>query len=592
MLKKLNMYDKMIVYKVIVEGNEFMKKISKIFMAFILLASYVIPFVNVVALSYGEGTKLLKMDIVNSLGFKVESATVNSYAWKDGNDEFHTNNNQYHVVIEVSGTEATGTKVPRIQYGGNWSDYITPSTQVNNGKYTFVLDINNGSDQDFLGLEILEQEGQQNPGMPGPGENDRFDGKAYLVWSCGNSICYHYFDNIPNFDDGNSTFYKDTDVTADNKSNVKFDVNAKYKGWYTADEFTEWQNLYEVATGKKINWDTLDPELILGAPNQNIGALENAAIKAGKCVKPAEDAPASDHQEFEKCINRYGAEANHEIWTHQLQPVGEPQYKNAYVSYGDRNFKVVIYNSDYKGVSIGSLDELTYYPSEWTNPFIKRDQYDISGTSKENPTGINTILLEKIVKIKEINVNNFSIKSIEALDVPADAVSISKVNGEWRLEFSSNFYDNVVFKATDTKGGVSYFQVKRTTIDGWIPFINNHPVLNADFFFENTKSYKDFELTALIEYKDGSEKQVKLEAVKGIDDGLGNITKEYEVAEGKGLKKSSFQYQLEDGEDREIKMVYFNAEYKGSTKTTYAGSYAGSGKGVPANIYVPEEEEA
>lgn len=573
-----------------------MKKILKIVMIFVMLLGYAAPTVNVVALSYGEGTNYITMGFVNNLGFTIESATVNSYTWTDSEDKFYNEQDSYHIVIEVSGNETTGTKVPSIQYGGNWRDYIEYSTQVNNGKYTFVLDINNTAHEGHLGLDIVEQEEQQNQnnpeqGMPGPGENDRFDGKAYVVWSCGNSICYHYFDNIPNFDDGNSTYYKDTTITADNKNGVTFDVNAKYKGWYLADTFTEWKNLYEVATGKTLDWDTLDPELILGAPNQNIGKLEDDAIKAGKCVKPVQDAPANEHMAFENCINRYAAEVNHEIWTHQLQPVGEPQYKNAYVSYGDRNFKVVIYNSNYKGVAIGSLDELSYYPSEWTNPFIKRDQFDISGTSKENPTGINTILLEKIVKIKEINVNNFSIKSIEALDVPADAVNISKENGEWRLEFSSNFYDNVVFKATDIKGGVSYFQVKRTTIDGWIPFINNHPTLNADFFFENTKSYKDFELTALIEYKDGSEKQVKLEAVKGIDDGLGNITQEYEVAEGKGLKKSSFQYQLDDGEDRQIKMVYFNAEYKGSTETTYAGSYAGSGKGVPANIYVPEEEE-
>ena len=33
--------------------------------------------------------------------------------------------------------------------------------------------------------------------------------------------------------------------------------------------------------------------------------------------------------------------------------------------------------------------------------------------------------------------------------------------GEWKLVFSSNFYDNVVFKFTDSDGEISYFQVKR-----------------------------------------------------------------------------------------------------------------------------------
>ena len=116
------------------------------------------------------------------------------------------------------------------------------------------------------------------------------DGRAYVVWSCGNGVCYHYFDNVPSFDDGNSTFYKDTEVTADNKDGVIFDVNAKYRGWYLADEFTNWKNLYEAATGETVNWDTLDPELILGEPNQHIGELEAAAIDAGACEKPAKNA--------------------------------------------------------------------------------------------------------------------------------------------------------------------------------------------------------------------------------------------------------------------------------------------------------------
>ena len=573
-----------------------------------MLATYVLPFASVIALSYGEGTKFIKMDITNKLGFTINSAKVNSNVWNDNNDEFHTSDDKYHVEIIVSENETTGTKVPELRYGGNWNDLIISSVQKNENNYTFVLDINNNGENNFLGLEIVEKQPEQqnpqnqqepeNPGnMPAPGENDRFDGKAYVVWSCGTGICYHYFDNMPNFTDGNSTFYKDTEVTADNKAGVKFDINAKYKGWYLADKFEEWVELYEIVTGKPVNWDTMDPELILGAPNQNIGKLEDEAIKAKACVKPVEDAPASEHDKFESCLHFYAAEHNHEIWTHKLQPVGEPQYNNAYVSYGDRNFKAVIYNSNYKGVTMGSLDELHYYPSEWTNAFIKRDQFDISGTTKEKPTGIDTILLEKVVKIKEINVNDFTIKSIKALDVPEDAVSITKVDGEWRLEFSSNFYDKVVFEVTDSKGGVSYFQVKRYTIDAWIPYIDGHPVLNADFYFDNKKSYKDFELTAIIEYKDGTEKNVKLEAAFGIDDGLGNITEAYEKDEehpefgpgGKGLKKSSFQYKLEDGEDRLIKRIYLNAEYKGSTDSVYAGSFAGSGKGVLANLYEGDE---
>ena len=83
----------------------------------------------------------------------------------------------------------------------------------------------------------------------------------------------------------------------------------------------------------------------------------------------------------------------------------------------------------------------------------------------------------------------------------------------------------------------------------------------------------------------------------GIDDGMNNITPAYESDEqnplygpaGKGLKKSTFIYALEDGEDNNIQDVYLTAEYKGSTATTYAGAYVGSGEGVLANIYHGEE---
>ena len=215
--------------------------------------------------------------------------------------------------------------------------------------------------------------------------------------------------------------------------------------------------------------------------------------------------------------------------------------------------------------------------------------------TKSNPTAIPTILLESTVVIRALNYNSFVIKSIEALDVPEGAVTITKANnGDFRLVFSSNFYNNVVFKVTDTNGGVSYLQIKRYTIDGWIRFDNNNPVLTADFYFDRNRSYADFDITAKIVYKDGTTKNVDLKATDRIDDGLGNITESYEVDEqsfgGKGLKKSTFEYALKNDEDRIISKVYLNAEYKGSTASNYAGAYVGSGKGELANIYQGEEE--
>ena len=311
---------------------------------------------------------------------------------------------------------------------------------------------------------------------------------------------------------------------------------------------------------------------------------EEKAISAKVCTKTN-----TPQDEFIACVNNY-VSTQGIITIAKLQPVGEPSDNNAYVSYGDRNFKVVIYNDEYKGLTIGDLSDLNYYPSSWTNPFIRQDQFDISGTTKNNPTTINTVLLESTLVIKTLEYNSFNISSIEALDVPKEAVTITKVNNEFRLEFSSNFYNNVVFKVTDSNDEVSYFQVKRFTIDGWIKNVDNHPVLTADFYFDKNRTYSDFDIKAKIVYKDGTTKNVELKAAYGVDDGLGNITKAYEVNEGKGLKKSSFEYTLNDGEDKIIDKIYLNAEYKGSTDTTYAGAFVGSGEGELANLYHGEEE--
>ena len=427
--------------------------------------------------------------------------------------------------------------------------------------------------------------------------NPNFDGKAYLIWSCGNGICYHHYTNIPNFDDGNSYFIKESTVTADNNPGQTFSINAKYKGWSTDAKFNNWVAAYKtyknIDENDDIDWSTVKPEDMIGDPI-DVRQYEDQAIAAGTCTKNN-----TPQDVFEACVNNYAASQGVWVTRAQLQPLGEPDDNNAYVSYGDRNFKVVVYNDDYKGVTIGNLSDLNYYPAEWANAFLRQDQFDISATTKAKPTTINTVLLESTVNIKELNYNGFTISKIEALDVPSNAVSINKVNGEWKLVFASNFYDNVTFKVTDSNGEVSYFNVKRYTVDAWINNVENAPHLYAELYFDRTKSYTDFELTAKIEYKDGTVENVPLTHYNKVDDGLGNISEVNEEdlenptygPAGKGLKKSVFIYKLPNGKtDRDIKKAYVNVEYKGSTSTKYAGAFAGSGKGVLANIYHGEED--
>ena len=573
-------------------------KLAGLILAVMLVVSLIIPFTV-----FADGDLVFTFEVENS-------------------NEYELSTDEHHLIVTRIGTEENNYVDTISEGGANISDEITASCasklqctitvpeEKGSVKFRFngsAFDLTNGnnvvnpdtvlSSSATLSVKLPSNHNQGvEPGGDYPGGDTHFDGRAVVVWSCGEGVCYHEFGNdehgdpeIGNFDDGNSTYFKDTEIEADNKPGTTFNVDAEYKGWYLTDGFERWQDLYEMAIGHEVDWNTLDPELIIGDP-MDVRRFEEAATEAGRCPRPNEEDP-------EGCVDEYAAEQGY-VWTHKLQPLGEPEYNNCYVSYGDRNFKVVIYNDEYKGVAMGDLSRLHYYPAEWTNAFIKRDQFDISGTSKDEPTGITSILLESTVIIKALNYNNFEIASIEALDVPEDAVTVNKVNGEFELVFASNFYDNVVFKVTDTDGEVSYLQVNRYTIDGWIKFKDNHPVLNADFYFDREKSYSDFNLTAKIIYRNGTIKNVTLEAADGIDDGLGNITPGYEVDEeegeygprGKGLKKSTFEYPLENGEDREIKKVYLNAEYKGSTASNYAGAYVGSGEGVLANIYQGEGE--
>ena len=479
-------------------------------------------------------------------------------------------------------------------------------------------------------VEFRENNGGQGGGQGGDqgGQTGgNFDGRAVVLWSCGSNnskVCYHKFDvvdpdncnqenpeseacapEIGNFDDGNSTFFRDTSIEADNRPGETFNVDAEYREWYLTGEFDSWLNLYREATGSDVDWNTLDPDLIMGDPNQNMELLEQDA--AGTCgAKPSEEATEQVKDAFNDCIHLYAAQVQHDIWTHELQPVGEPDAKNAYVSYGDRNFKVVIYNSDYRGVTTGDLTGLTYYPSAWADPYLRTDQYDISETTAAKPALLDSILLERTVNINALEWNNFEIASITPLDVPADAVTVNKVGNKFSIVFTSHFYDNVVFKVTDTSNHEYYIKIKRYTIDAWFDHDQEGDFLRADFYYAKNKSYTDFDITAKIVYKNGSTKLVTLTPQARVDDGLGNFTENYYIDQeypdshmdpqnddpiGKGLKLSTFRYVLEDGEKDTIQDIYMNAEYKGNDPNVYPGAYSGSGEGTLANIIHPEEGE-
>ena len=419
-----------------------------------------------------------------------------------------------------------------------------------------------------------------------------FDGKAYLIWSCNGGTCYHYFDNI-----GGDPMFVNASSVKDDNTNEVFDVNAEIKGFALKSSFERWQNDYKSYNKiDSIDWTKLDTNLVVGVTDMR--EFEEQAINAGTCTREN-----TAREDFEHCVDNYVAGLGVFTEHANLQPVGEPFLNNAYVSYGDRNFKITIYNDDYRGIDLGSLEKLHYYPAIWNNAFLRTDSYDVSGTSKENPAEIETVLLEDIVTLKALNYNSFEIKSIEALDVPDGAVVVIKSNGEFNIKFNSNFYDNVVFKITSSKNEVYYLRINRITLRVMNDRVmyNNHQEhidINASFYFDNKTSYNDYIVSGTISYLDGTSEVISLENAKYIDDGLGNITYDYEVDEenitdpnvpkGKGLKVASYKHSFTYEQAKKIDKVYINVEKAGSTADNYAGAFSGSGKGIMISF---EEEK-
>ena len=609
--------------------KELFKKTPKKIIAFVMILAMIFPIkssiTKVTAASYGTGDEFITFGLDNEHGFTINSVTINNETWQSSMDEFHTDDNQYTIIIEVSKNENTADKYPTIRWGGNWSNRVTMVGIVNENTWTYTITLNNAN---HINEQTQEQErsvnfwiDNSNSGEPGQGgENEpHFDGRAYVLWSCGTGTCYHLFENIPSFDNGNSTFYEDTTVTADNDNSKHFDVHAQYKAWALPGKFVSWVNAYleqnNLDDPEDINWAQINPEDIISEYPPDMRQWEEAAVEAYEndhnegCQRPGNNAGGNEWSAFEDCVDDYYIAAGHLPFI-RLQPVGEPSANNAYVSYGDRNFKVVIYSSAYKGITLGDLSDLNYYPAHWTNAFLRTDQYDISGTSLEHPAKLESILLDNVVHFRPIAIpgNTLQIANVEALDVPDDALTITNPNGLWTITYASNFYDHVVFKVTDTNNQVYYIQVNRYTVDAYLNYVwddpenenpeEQHPAITAEFYYERNKNYDDFELTAKIIYKDGTIETVPLTAIEDVDDGLGNVTHAFQVDQeeqhydgfntplptGKGLNKSVFRYDLQPGEERTIREAYVNVEKVGSTSDNYAGAYTGSGEGVKVKM--------
>ena len=422
----------------------------------------------------------------------------------------------------------------------------------------------------------------------------QFNGSAYLIWSCNDKVCMKHF-NFNTLTPVEGTYFIDASTIVDEIGGVEtFDVNAPLKGWADDIKMANWQAAYKaykgIAEATPIDWSTVDPEDLIGDPI-DMREWEDKAIRANAC-NPQD---YSNEDDFHACVDGYVVSQGLFVTRAQLQPVGEPQSPNSYVSYGDRQFKAIVYSDEFRALTIGSLADLDYYPAAWSNELTRQNSYDLSETTKDNPTEIATVLLEDKVNLKPLSYNGLNVASMTALDVPDNAVTVTKkTDGSFDLDFASNFYDKVVFKVTDDAGNDYYIRIKRMAVDAWISHDGEDMNVRAELYFDRTKTYTDYIITAKIVYKDGTSKIVDMVNSKRVDDGLGNTIYDYEVDEenpsrpdwpqGKGLKRAAYHYTISETEAKTVDKVYVNVEYKGSTSTSYAGAYTGSKKGELLNM--------
>ena len=311
-----------------------MKKLSKIVMTISLVFAFLLiciePLTNVLA----DGTYNVELTIEVDDDSDVELSINHG---EDGDTLFGTRNSVGSAItFKDSGNREVKYTGDSISINCESEKRCTVTITVPNEHGVFAelggdtpftfSDYNFDNITENRGLTIVNRELEKE-----------FDGNAYLIWSCGNGTCYHLFEDTK----GKTLFIAESTITADNNRNEVFDVHAEYKTFASKDDFDEWQDAYKKYKKiEEIDFSTLDTSIVI--EHADMREYEDMAIEDKVCTKENKD-----REEFEQCVDEYVEAKGIFNKRAGFQPVGEPFSNNAYVSYGDRNFKITIYNKDY-----------------------------------------------------------------------------------------------------------------------------------------------------------------------------------------------------------------------------------------------------
>ena len=510
---------------------------------------------------------VLAIGIIFPIGLRQVRADNNSVNVSFGNGKVQGDPGSQTVTYNVDGKDVAITVTAAINVDNNKTASITINGNVLEG-----ITVGNKFNPDTMEIKLSAQDGfnaslswdnnvlkTQSEGIPTDGTlsftivkkeggggdssqvNHVYDPKGdtvYFVWLDGSNVYSHAIDNVIGVD--NIINYVPLSTVKDGFTDTAYDMsNGEY-------EFC-WKEIINGA-----NRTTLQ-EYMDSDEFKNASDKREALKEAGFSINPA--------------INQYDAKRNSTIVTN-----------------GDREFRVVIYNADtFEGIQFSqNSDAYTYFPSFWDSTFYT-GMLDISGTTRENPAEYNTFVLEPTIKFAMADNSNSPITSLEALDVPSGAVTItgSGTTG-YNIRFASHFFDNVVFRATSANG-TYYIKINRAALsikDNFGPETTNPQVI-ADLYYDESESYTDYDVYATIIGVDGTATLQKAEVIIGEDEG-GNRATGYEAAGGKGLKKASFA--VSASRDT-VASVRFNVTKAGALNSgTYGGTYAGSNDGTEYNI--------
>ncbi len=279
--------------------------------------------------------------------------------------------------------------------------------------------------------------------------------------------------------------------------------------------------------------------------------------------------------------------ALHEDWDFKnsvkpIDPCGGNDGPSSVVHNGDRDFRLVVYDTDYQPIEFDvDPSTYTYYLGNW-DPIFTNPVYDVSKTTEAKPMDYTTYLLEN-----KLVLSGEEITSVKALNVPAKAVTITSVDNIFTIKFNSNFYSKVTFELTNRAGKKFYLRVNRSFVD-----VDTSRNMNpsdesgkkeayAVFTYPSNTNYSDYDVIATITTSEGTTTKI-LEASN-----VKVMNVEGRVEEGKvfdaGVKLKKSYYAL--GMTKDVQSVNITVTKKDATKgTTYGGTFGGNGEGIELDL--------